>query len=143
MKRRAPPPEDSGPDTLSLFSPSEVEAAKPARQDGEGEESPPGTAEKLAMRPSVDDGRPARRKLHTLKNLPGYRVEATRQVRIGRSMVEVPVEVSRFCMDTRTYWIRVEGDAIDNPMMELERSVPESPPIGEQWRNDAVRDVRH
>jgi hypothetical protein len=119
-------------ENLSLFSSSDLDR-KGRRAPEESLTAPPGTAEKLAMPLPKDDGVPARRRLQTLVGQQGYRVEATNKLQVGKRTVSVPVQVSMFCMDTRTYWQRVDAINEPNPMMELVRSVPEVPAPGSQW----------
>jgi hypothetical protein len=95
--------------------------------------APPDAAEKLAMPLPRDDGVPARRRLDTIRCAQGYRMERAQRINGRKGQVDAPMEVSMFCMDTRTYWLRVDALTEPNPMMELARSVPEAPPQGSQW----------
>lgn len=114
-------------ESLNLFSESELYSEKATeRPDEEQEAAPPGTKEKLAMRAPKDDGRPARRRLATIKGRNAYRIEE--QGREGP-----PLVVSIRDMTTRTYWRRAELDQDKNPFYELDRAFPEPPPLGEQW----------
>jgi hypothetical protein len=119
------------PETASLFSSSELGPSSGDRPLEEKENAPPDAADKIRMakqKPQNNGGR-ARRKLHTLKNATGYRVDED----TWNGPARVPVLVSIFCMDTRTYWRRVDDLSVPNPMMELARSAPEEPPRGTQW----------
>lgn len=122
---------DPPPETLGVFSESEVESRKNDRPAEEKEGAPPDAEDKIRMakQKHTDDGRPARRKLHTLRGQSGYRVDEDS----WNGKERAPVLVSIFCMDTRTYWRRADELSVSNPMMELARRVPESPPIGSQW----------
>lgn len=128
----------TAPDNQGLFSETQPYGERPGERPEEDRESaPPGTREKLAMRGPVDDGKPARRRLKSLRAASGFRVEAET---VARKLVKhvvreeaVPDVVSIRPMCTRSWWRLQDKPGADNPLFEFVREEREEPPEGSQW----------
>lgn len=135
-RKKDAPPEPV--ENLGLFSDSETFSEDPREKPEEEQEAaPPGTREKLSMRPPADDGKPAKRRLRSLEVAAGYRVElevTTRKLVKGVVReTSVPARVSIRPMDRRSWWRLADKPGTPNPLMELEREEAEEPPRGNQW----------